>query len=128
MDQQKLTGILDRHYGGKRLGDMTMEEVEQALRDARNKVRQIERDALNDAKIQTRGMQDDDAEEVIRDLFTSRGVADAAADMFLLKKIVEEFSKPSAFGLGGPPLEALFVYWRDEVEAGAPEPKRKGEA
>src|SRR5262249_32614185 len=97
MNQQKLTGILDRHYGGKRLGDMTMEEVEQALRDVRNEIKRLEHDALDAAKemLQARGIQDDDREQIISDLFISRGVEDAAADVFFLGKIVEEFSKTS---------------------------------
>jgi hypothetical protein len=105
MEQTKL---LDRRYGGKRLGDMTLDEVEQALRDVRNDVKQLERDAVNEAKTQSRDLRDDDAEQTLRDLFVARGVADANADGFFLEKIIEEFSKQYIS------VEDLFTYWPPE--------------
>ena len=66
---------LDRHYGDKRLIDMTLEEVEQALRDVQNGIEQMERDAVDavrDARVQSpEGLQDDDAEAVYYEHFLS---------------------------------------------------------
>jgi len=102
--------LLDRRYGGKRLGDMTLDEVEQALRDVRNETKQIERDAVEDAKNQSYGSQEsvDDAEETLRELLVSRGVAKANADVFFLEKIVEVFPKQYNS------VEDLFTYWPPE--------------
>jgi hypothetical protein len=108
MDQRK---FLDRHYGDKRLIDMTLDEVEQALRDVQNEVEQIERDAVDavrDAKIQSRDLPDDDAEAVYYEHFLSQGGMGALVDAFLLEKILETFSKPPAFTREWQSLELLF--------------------
>jgi hypothetical protein len=109
MDQRK---FLDRHYGDKRLIDMTLDEVEQALRDVQNKIEQIERDAVNavrNARIQSpEGLQDDDAEAVYYEHFLSHGGMNALVDVFLLEKILETFSKPPAFTREWQSLELLF--------------------
>jgi hypothetical protein len=105
MDQRKL---LDRHYGSKQLKDMTLEEVEQALRNVQNEVEQMEREASNRAKIEARGMSDDDAEAVYYEHFLSQGGMDALVDAFLLEKILETFSKPPAFTREWQSLELLF--------------------
>jgi hypothetical protein len=108
MDQRK---FLDRHYGDKRLIDMTLDEVEQALRDVQNGIEQIERDAVDavrNARIQSQGLQDDDAEAVYYEHFLSQGGMGALVDAFLLEKILETFSKPPAFTREWQKLELLF--------------------
>ena len=83
----------DRYYGGKQLGDMRLDEVEQALRDARNEAEQIKRDALHDAEKMIRARDKSEWGRIIHDLLISTGFEDAMMDVFFLEGIVEEFKR-----------------------------------